>query len=581
MDPARVVWRHSRWTGVLVGALGGSAACTPAGDDDGSETASDTEPDATDADPHTDGVDSDVDAGPASVVTWVAGDEVVCPSPGDRLNLGWYEAWTPPGFTPEDQDWRLDDGAFFHGGGVAVGDLNGDGRIDLVRGTDGRSLAVYLQGEEGFTRGDDGLPEGMPDRIGAVVPVDLEGDGDLDLFVGGWEAPDAMLINDGAGTFVDVATARGLAGPSDARTVGASFADADGDGDLDVAIAVHGEVPTTGTLPPGQPSRVLLQGDDGTFTDLVPDRPDDDPLQVSHAFLSTWLELDGTPGLELYTVHDFGWRVPNAAYDLVDGALVRLPALGIESTATNMGLGVGDLDGDGRVDLAVPAIDRVFLYRSQGDRWFDVSISAGVVPDIDGGQRVGWGAELADLDHDGDLDLPVVFGYLDERAQSGPNRGAQADALWVQQDGRYRERAEEHGVDTTHVARGLVVADVDGDGWLDLVKGNLAGPTRISRARCGRAHWVAVRLDDTVTANRHGLGGVVEVHVGETVQRRYPLAGGTGYAGGGPSTSVFGLDEAEAIDAIVVRWPDGGVDRVEPAGVDRTITVQRRPVPTP
>ena len=517
-------------------------------------------------------VDTDL---PAFVVRVEAGAPILCADPSARDTLGPFEAWVPSGFGPDDQDWRADDRAFFAGGAVAILDIDGDGALDLARGTDGRGLHLYLRRGDGFVREDDRLPGGVPASIGGVVPVDIDADGVMDLFVAGWEAPDALLRNDGSGQFTDIAPALGLAGPADARSIGASFADADGDGDVDVAVAVHGDVPAVGALPFGQPSRVLLRQPDGTFADLVPAVDPTDALHRAHAFLLTWVDLDGTPPLELYGTHDFGWRFPNAAYALRDGTIVPLRGLGIEATGTNMGLGLGDLDDDGVPDLAVPAIDVVFLYRSEAGTWFDVAAAAGVVPASDARQRFGWGAELVDLDHDGDLDLPVVFGFLDQRAQSGPNPGAQPDALWVAEDGVYRDRAAAWGLDQSAVGRGLVAADVDGDGWIDLVKANLAGPSTVHRGRCGDAAWLGVRLRDLTAGNRDGLGARVAVEAGGVTRTRWVLAGGTGYGGGAVPEVLFGLGDADAVDALVVTWPDGTVDRLPGPALRQRVTVVR------
>ena len=129
---------------------------------------------------------------------------------------------------------RLYLGAFACGG-VAIGDLNGDARPDIFLTSGARRNRLYLQSSETSLRFSDstkvaGIPDNEVWSAGATL-VDIDADGDLDIYICNYDAPNQLLLNDGAGAFTDRATAFGLA-ISDASLM-ATFCDYDLDGDLD------------------------------------------------------------------------------------------------------------------------------------------------------------------------------------------------------------------------------------------------------------------------------------------------------------------------------------------------------------
>lgn len=557
---------------LLVVALAAGCPAT-----DGADPDDDTAPpDDTD----TDGPD-DTDAGPPSIVdpsglVLTSGGVVDCADPAARDEAP-FERWTPPGdWADQPHDPQSD--ALFVGGGVTVADLTGDGLLDVVT-TAFDTHVDYFVGTEGlgFVDRSSTLPP-LPERTTSTTPVDVDGDGDLDLWVGAFRRPDVFLRNDGSGGFTDATAELGLAGPDNRRSLSSAWADVDGDGDLDGFVAGYGRLSNGSGLPLGDPSGLYIQGSDGTFTDVVAsgdwDAPD--PVLEAHTFAGAFTDADADGRLDLFMVNDFGWRYetkllrPEGDFFTLDPE----PS-GLEFNKENMGLGIGDVNDDGIPDYAVAAWDFLGLFLSRDGTWFEASGTRGVAFDEDRGQHVAWGTDLVDVDNDGDLDIPVVFGLLPVNSNN-VNPELQHDALYLQDDdGFFTDVAEAWGVDDPTRSRGLAMVDLDRDGWLDMVKPDLRGPTLIHRARCGAASWIGLRPRQATGPNRFAIGTQVRFVAGDRSWQRTVHAGGTSYATSLPPEVHVGLGGMETLDRIEIIWPDGAVSVLEDVAARQWWTVER------
>lgn len=552
------------------------AACAPALDDtpsEGRDDAADTDPpivgdtDRVDPDPaDTDRVDPDpadtdtTDTDPADTDThgprWTSGGVVTCADPSVRTTTP-YVAWDPPGDW-QDQNLVPDAPPQFAGGGVTVIDLDGDGVLDLLRTSAEGDFHWLTLDPAGPVDRTGELPP-MPAETSAVIPVDYDGDGDLDLHVIVWRGPDLLLRQDAPGVFTDVAPALGLDGPAGEDTVSSSWADADGDGDLDVFVAVYGKM-TANNLPDGEPSHLYLQEADGTFTDLLPTLSINDMIYRAHTFQGVWMEIDGDPSTpELYVVNDFGHRWPNRAYKVVGGQWVQLGMFGFEAANTCMGVAVGDLSDDGVDDIVLTALGTIDSFVSVAGNWYR-TVGIGLDPDDTRGQFVGWGAELADQDNDGDLDLFAGFGQLDPAVLSGGPAYEEPDGMWRNDGGRFTDIAPALGLDHLGLTRGLLAVDLNHDGWLDVVRQDLAGPATVHMASCGAEAWLEVALRDVHGRNTSGVGARIVVVDGAKTWAVTVRAGGRSFQSAAPMEAHFGLGLRDEVDRVEVHWPDGGVD---------------------
>ncbi len=511
-------------------------------------------PVATDeTDPSTDDTEPAVETdAPEPLNPVYLGPEQICASPADSrrfMPLEGGSAWDARPFDPSA-------GSLFVGGGLGAADFTGDGRLDLMVTADELGFRFWVQQADGtLTDRTADLPAIPHDSTG-VTPVDLDGDGDLDAAVTTFRDGYFLLRNDGLGRFDDATAALGAPVPADRRWMSSSWADLDQDGDLDGFIAAYGALGGGQGLPLGDASLLLQRGATG-FTDLVEGRETDDSLKTGHTFAGAFVDLDDDRLPELYLVNDFGFRWPSQALWNEGGTLVTRAAVGAEQRRENMGLGIGDLNEDGTPDLLVAAWSQLGLFTSSGGQWFNVAPSLGLTLAPARGQHVAWGAELGDLDNDGDLDAAVALGFLDVNS-GNPTADDQPDAIFLQaDDGTFSDAAQTLGLDHPGWTRAILLVDWNRDGFLDVLRTDLRGPTAILLNPCSDAAWTRVRLEQP-GPNPFAIGARVRVQGPERTWTADVRAGGTSYGSAGPPEVHVGLGALERVD-LEVTWPDGTV----------------------
>jgi hypothetical protein len=326
---------------------------------------------------------------------------------------------------------------------VALGDVDGDGDLDLVVGNYDQANRLYLNDGSGtFDAGSDVTTDAYNTQ--SVALGDVDGDGDLDLVAGGYDQPDWLYLNDGSGTF---AAGSAVSSYTDS-TLSVALGDVDGDGDLDLVAGNW-----------GQPNQLYLNDGSGTF-----DAGSDVTTEVYNTWSLALGDVDGDGDLDLVAGNDsqrnrlYLNNGTAAPFSGVSGSDVSTDAYHTSSMA------LGDVDGDGDLDLvAGNSSDPNRLYLNDGSGTFDAG------SDVTTEVYNTWSVALGDVDGDGDLDL--VAG----------NTGHQPNRLYLNGStaNPFTGVIGSNVGSDTDITYSLALGDVDGDGDLDLVTGNSSDPNRL------------------------------------------------------------------------------------------------------
>jgi hypothetical protein len=515
------------------------------------------------------------------------------------------------------------------GAAVAVADYDGDGLEDLFvtdSSEDGANLLYRNEGSFQFTEVGEaaGVSKGNDAENASANALwfDCDGDGLEDLFVVRF-GQSLLFRNRGDGTFEDITARAGLT--RRLNSIVAIAFDYDGDGDLDLVLGNYFQPvdlfdPDTPRFFPesfetaDNGGGVTLYRNDGPpsgsngravprFTDVT-----DAAGLGGHTGWSLDLghadaDLDGDQ--DLFVASDFG----TDRFYVNDGPSpggttftdATAEAMGID-TKKGMNADWADFDNDGLFDLFVTNItdeymrEGNFLWHNDGDLTFtDVAQETGT---YDTGW--GWAGKFFDYDDDGWLDLYVANGWVsggtdnyvldifqlivDPDADLADARnwppmgdktlsGYQRNVLFHNLGGTlFRDEAKRHGLDSIADARGIAVADFDGDGRMDLFVTNAgAAPGLYRNVAPRKTHWVELLLDGT-GANRRAIGARVTVRPsgGAPVQTRF-VNGGNGFAAQSTRRIHFGLGEATAAEHVEIIWPSGRRQAFENVPADRIL----------
>ncbi len=443
-------------------------------------------------------------------------------------------------FTDVTQQAGVGDQGF--GLGVSAADYDNDGLTDLYVNNFGPNVLYLNNGDGTFSDVTAEAGVGNGNIVGAgVVFLDIERDGDLDLYVSNYvdfnyenhvpimvegkvfqagpkyyhPVPDTLYRNNGDGSFTDISASSGIgqhAGPG-MGTVGADF---DDDGDTDVFVCHDGY------------ANFLFQNDgQGHFEEV---------------------------GL-----------IAGVAYDFE----------GKENSS--MGVDCGDYDNDGKLDLFMTdyQVEMPVLYHNLGQGMFeDATSAAGITNDLF--PHVNWGTAFADLDNDADRDIFIACGHFDRIETIDDRTALKIPNFVLQNDGKGKftdvSRRSGNGLEIVESSRGIGVDDLDNDGDLDIVVLNSHAPPNLLRNELPQSnHWLQVRLIGT-EGNRPGVGARVRVVTGQLSQVA-EVHSGRGYQSHFGSWLHFGLGAAPRVDRLEVRWSSGKTEVFASPSLGQVVTL--------
>ncbi len=481
-----------------------------------------------------------------------------------------------------------------NGAGGAVFDYDNDGFVDIylvnwgpLNGVTSGRQACPREPNRLFRNRGDGTFEDVTRPAGvegvgfgsAAAAGDFDNDGFTDLYVVNI-GRNQLLRNRGDGTFEDV-TAK--AGVGDTGTgISAVWFDADNDGRLDLFVANYLTFdPATvseqnpGAYPgplayPGEANVLYRNRGDGTFEEVT--RAAGLYAPGHRAMSVSALDVDGDGDTDLYVSND---DTPNALWlndgkgrfrDVAIEAGVAFNSIG--EAPGSMNAAVGDLDGDGRLDLFVTRLGYGSLYLQTAplrfeDRMFASGLGRITQP------YVGWGGVPLDFDNDGDRDLFVTNG--DAFTLSGML------SLLLENDGRARftDAAARGGAFfwTPVNGRGAATLDFDNDGRMDLLITPLADRAILLRNRFpGNHSWLTLDLRGR-RSNRNGYGARITARAGGRVwvtEAQCP----TGFLLQSDPRVHLGLGEVKSLEELEIRWPSGQVQQLKAVPVNRVLRVE-------
>ena len=466
------------------------------------------------------------------------------------------------------------------GAGAAFFDMDNDGDEDLwLAGGLNRDVLYENDGQGNFT--EIGVKAGLNSTrnkvVTGVITGDLDNDGFKDvLLITHIGFPNVLMKNMGDNTFEELFRT----GIEDykAYSLAAAFADVNQDGYLDIYAGHYIEKDEltysdenrdtiNGFNHQCHTNQLYLNNGDWTFTNVTYDYGVGDR---GCALATAFSDYDGDNDVDIIVANDFGaWVSPNA---LLENQLSQNRFQDVSEYAQmdigiyGMGIAIGDYDNDLDLDYYITNLGENVLCRNEGNGIFSNPTKEAGIPDTyapDRSLATGWGTAFIDFDNDRDLDLYVVNGYV-PAASFIANARENSNKLF-ENDGKGIFTSVAPETQSSNWGRGLASADIDNDGDIDFLVGNVnkhATSDTIQKVQLFRNdtptenNWLKIKLEGTKN-NRDGLGSRILLKAAGKWSLQEANGGYGTHASQHSSIVHFGLGTAEMVDSLVITWMGG------------------------
>ena len=444
------------------------------------------------------------------------------------------------------------------GGGISFYDFNNDGWDDLTIATEANQNIKIYKNIDGIFQQVTLNGINVTCESKSVIWVDIDNDGDNDLFVTCYDDANQLLINDGNQNFNNVASNT----PFELtlhKTWGVSFADYNKDGYLDFLLCSR-------NIPDSDEHNILIKNNgDGTYTDVTASAGIS--LTNHLSFTSAFFDYDNDGWQDIFIAND-KFTTENQLYkNNQDGTFTEIAgSLNLDYDIDAMSTTIGDPDQDGFFDIYVtntPQVGNLFLQNNSGNNFTDISQSTNTKVN-----SFCWGSTFIDAENNGLLDIYVATQYTDNN--SLPNY-----AFFKNFDNGNYASITNAMVNDNYRSYAVTQGDVNNDGYPDLAVVNFE-PDNSSlwmnqNADVGN-NWLTVKLQGT-TSNRMGIGAKLELKTPDKTQYNYTLCG-EGYIAQNSGKEFFGIGEENSIDYLKVTWPSGIIDNIPNISPNQHITVE-------
>ena len=425
------------------------------------------------------------------------------------------------------------------GNGVSFFDYDNDGWDDLTVATaDDDPVRFYKNINGNFVEQTLNIANNNW-RNKQVNWVDIDNDGDNDLFVTSDTSINRLYENLGNMILQDITSTSGLLNEV-LVTYGASWGDYNNDGFLDVFLSNRDTtIPNILYKNNGNNTFSLVNSESGLIT------------TGTLSFCSAFIDYNKDGFQDIYVAND-KVEYPNIMYkNNGDGTFTEVGfETGTDITIDAMSVTIGDYNSDSWLDIYVTndVVGNVLLKNNGNGTFSDETLSSNTAMN-----SVAWGSVFLDAENDGDLDIYVSAEH------DGTVSGYLSSALFTNNNDEYILENEAIPDDYA-ISYSNAIGDIDNDGYPEILVNNINHDNIFlwKNNSNNTNNWLKVKLEGTIS-NRNGVGSMIEISVNGEKQYRYTLIG-EGYLSQNSASEIFGIGDATVIDYVKVNWLSGTED---------------------